>query len=279
MPPKDVADPKGEIARLKAKLATIQDRDIRAAIQERVDALAAQVVESEPTPEAPKEPEAPPPPPTPEQADQAERLVRHAMLEKQRGNKAAASKLLEEAVTVAPGASTTLEALGDDFAERRRVKEALDCYKRAMTIDPKNVGLAKKHANLVFSAGSLGSIEDQLRAGLSDSVFLSQSDAVASLGAARFVSYFFPGLGHVLLGRPGIGFGLLAGWIACFIWGGIVQIKSGGQHGFHSGLFPPLFIGAVILIVAVSTLGGERSAARSKAKPKHPTPPVNLPFD
>ena len=193
MPPKEVGDPKAEIARLRAKLATIQDRDIRAAIQERVDALAAQVVEPEPTPEVEKETVAPPPPPTPRQAEEAERLVRHAMLEKQRGNKAAVTKLLEEAVAVAPGAPATLEALGDDFAERRRTKEALECYKRAIALDPNNVGLDRKHAMLVFNVGTAGTIEQQLRANLSDSFLLTSGDQVANLGVARILSFFVPG--------------------------------------------------------------------------------------
>ena len=279
MPPKD-ADPKAEIARLRAKLATIQDRDIRAAIQERVDALAAQVVEPElPELKEVEVPEVPPEPPTPEQAERAERLVRQAMLERQRGNKAAVTKLLEEAAAVAPGAPATLEALGDDLAARSRVKEALDCYKRAIALDPKNVGLEKKHAMLVFNAGGAGSIEDQMRR-LSDPVLLTQGDHVASYGVAKFVSYFIPGLGHVLLGRPGLGFGLIAGYVACFVWIGVL-------HSMHRGLnvkpgaeyFPPVFIALVILVAGVATLGGDRAAARSKSKPSHPRPPVDLPFD
>ena len=275
---KDV-DPKAEVARIKAKMGAVQDRDIRAALQARIDELTAQIVE-EPEPEAAaEEPKEPPPPPTPEQAEKAERLVRQAMLEKQRGNKAAVSKLLEEAVAVAPGAPATLEALGDDFAERRRAKEAIELYKRAMELDPKNVGLEKKHAMLVFNVGTAGTIEEQLRANLSDSMFIGQGDAIASFGAARFVSYFFPGLGHVILGRAAVGFGLLAGWVACLLWIILVQVNAGGKGRLSSGLFPPVFIGAVILIYAVGSLGSARGGGRPKSGPPRPKPPVDLPFD
>ncbi len=285
MPPKDVSDPKAEIARLKAKLATIPDRDIRAAIQERIDVLAAQVFEPEPTKAEEKEPEAPPPPPTPQQSEQAERLVRQAMLEKQRGNKVAVTKLLEEAVAVAPGAPATLEALGDDFAERRRVKKALECYKRAMALDPKNVGLEKKHANLVFNVGTAGTIEQQLRAN-SDSFLLTSSDHVANLGVARILSFFVPGSGHILLGRTGMGIGLLATYIACFVWlflqrkdvSELVKLILGGRGNFGMGIFPPMIIATLTIFVAVGSLGADRAAARS-VKPQRPTPPVNLPFD
>lgn len=279
MPPKDVGDPKAELARLKAKMATIQDRDIRAAIQERVDALAAQVVEEEPAPVEPEPPTAPPPPPTPVQAEQAERLVRQAMLEKQRGNKAAVTKLLQEAVEIAPGAPTTLEALGDDLAARSRAKEALDCYKRAIALDPKNVGLERKHAMLVFNVGSVGTIEDQLRANLSDSVFITRGDAVASYGVAKLLSYPFPGLGHVLLGRPVFGFSLLAAWVGCFVWMGLAHAAQGPNSRVGSEVYVPAFLAVVVLIVGVATLGSDRAAARSKVAPKRPKPPVDLPFD
>lgn len=279
MPSKDIGDPKAEAARLKAKMAAIQDRDIRAALQSRIDELEAQIP-PEPEPESiPAPAKEPPPPPTPEEAEKAERLIRHAMLEKQRGNKAAVTKLLEEAVAVAPGAPATLEALGDDFAERRRVKEAIEYYKQAIALDPKNVGLEKKHAMLVFNVGAAGSIEDQLRANLSESVLLTRGDAVASYGVAKLLSYFFPGLGHILLGRPTMGFGLLAGWVVCLVWIGIVQITSGGKGHLSSGVYPPAIIAALILIVAVGTLGADRAAARAKAKPQRPRPPVDLPFD
>ena len=281
MPPKEPGDPKAEIARIMSKMAAIQDRDIRAALQARIDELSKTIVEPELPlePAEPERPKAPPPPPTPEQAEKAERLVRQAMLEKQRGNKAAVTKLLEEAVAVAPGAPTTLEALGDDFAERRRVKEALDCYKRAMELDPKNVGLEKKHAYLVFNVGTAGTIDQQLRANLSDSMFISQGDAVASFGTARILTVLFPGLGHLVLGRTATGFGFLGCWIACMLWIILVQATSGGKGHLNPGVYPPALIAVVVLVCAVSSLGGERGSGRPKSQPPRPKPPVDLPFD
>ena len=279
MPQNDVGDPKAEVARLRAKIATIQDRDIRAAIQERIDALSVGIVEGETT-LASAEPEAlPPPPPTPEQAERAEKLVRHAMLEKRRGNQARVTELLQEAVAVAPGAPATLEALGDDLTERRRAKEALDCYKRAMALDPKNVGLEKKHAMLVFSVGTAGSLDDQLRANLSDSFLPTSSDHATSLRVAKFVSYFMPGLGHILLGRPSMGFGLLGGWIGCLAWVAVARNLAGKNGGLAFSVYLPALIAFVILVTALSTLGAAREAARPKSGPPRPKPPVDLPFD
>ena len=207
------------------------------------------------------------------------------MLEKRRGNQAAATKLLEEAVAVAPGAPATLEALGDDFAERRRAKEAMECYRQAIALDPKNVGLEKKHALLVFNAGKAGTIEQQLRA-TGDSFLLSSGDHVANLGVARILSFFVPGAGHILLGRNAMGLGLLTTYLGCWIWlflqrkdvGELVKLILGGHGNFGLGIFPPLFIAIVTIFVAVGSLGAERTAART-TKPARPTPPVDLPFD
>ena len=278
MAPKDIGDPKAEVARLKAKIATITDRDIRAAIQERIDALSVQVAE-EPPAEVEKVEEPPPPPPTLEQVDRAERLIRQAMLEGQRGNKVAASKLLEEAVAVAPGAPATLEALGDDFAQRRRAKEAIDLYKRAMALDPKNVGLEKKHAMLVFNVGAAGTIDEQMRANLSDSFLPTSGDHATSLRVAKFVSYFMPGMGHILLGRTLMGFGLLGGWIGCLAWVAIARSASGGKGNLSVSVYLPALIAFIILVTALSTLGSQREAARPKKGPPRPKPPVDLPFD
>ena len=278
---KDV-DPKAEVARIKAKMGAIQDRDIRAALQARIDELTAQIVEPElPLEEEKETPKEPPPPPTPEQAEKAERLVRQAMLEKQRGNKAAVSKLLEEAVAIAPGAPATLEALGDDFAERRRAKDAIECYKRAIELDPKNVGLERKHAMLVLGMSMAGSIEDQMRANLSDSMFLSKGDAVASFGTARILTYLFPGLGHLVLGRTAAGFGFLGVWVGSIVWLGVIVVQSnvGGRLKIGSAMLFPALLAAVVVAVAVASIGGERAAARSKGKVSHPKPPVDLPFD
>ncbi len=290
MPPND-ADPKVELMRLKAKLSTVQDRDIKSALQARVDELTAQVEAqiAAALKAPPKELEIPtelPPPPTPEQTEQAEKLLRQAMLEKRRGNQEAVTKLLEEAVAAAPGAPATLEALGDEFAERKRTKQALEYYKRAIELDPKNVGLERKHAELALRSAMMGSFESQLRAG--DSFFIGAGDTTASLGTARILSFFAPGLGHIVLGRTFAGFAMLGTWIACLVWlfiqkddvAGLMRSVFGRSAPYSSGVFPPLFIAVVTLFIAVGSLGGGAKASVRRAEKKpHPKPPVDLPFD
>lgn len=285
MSPDKASSPKAEIERLRAKMGQIPDRDVRAAIQARIDELTAKL-EVEPPVEEVAVPSEPPPPPTPAQAEEAEKLIRHAMLEKRRGNAKAATELLQKAVEVAPGAPAVLEALGDDFNERRRGKEALEMYARAKALDPKNVGLERKHAELVLRVGMSGSIEDQLRAGLSDPFLLSRGDAVASLGTARLLSFVLPGVGHLILGKTVAGFAFLAAWIGSLIWiilerddlKGLTLMAAGRSAHIGAGVFVPLFIAAVTLISAVGSLGAEKSAARAK-KVDRPVPPMNLPFE
>jgi hypothetical protein len=289
MPPND-ADPKVELMRLKSKLSTVQDRDIKAALQARVDELTAQVeaqIEAV-LKTAPKELEVPtelPPPPTPEQSEQAEKLLRQAMLEKRRGNQEAVTKLLEEAVAAAPGAPATLEALGDEFAERKRTKQALEYYKRAIELDPKNVGLERKHAELALRTAMMGSFESQLRAG--DSFFIGMGDNTASMGTARILSFFAPGLGHLVLGRTFAGFAMLGTWIACLVWlfiqkddiAGLMRTVMGHSTPYSGGVFPPLIIAAITLVIAVGSLGGAKASVHRAQKKPHPKPPVDLPFD
>jgi len=289
MPPND-ADPKVELMRLKSKLASVQDRDIKAALQARVDELTAQVeaqIEAA-LKVAPKELEVPTellPPPTPEQSEQAEKLLRQAMLEKRRGNQEAVTKLLEEAVAAAPGAPATLEALGDEFTERKRTKQALEYYKRAIELDPKNVGLERKHAELALKTAMMGSFESQLRAG--DSFFIGMGDNTASMGTARILSFFAPGLGHLVLGRTFAGFAMLGTWIACLVWlfiqkddiAGLMRTVMGHSTPYSGGVFPPLIIAAITLVIAVGSLGGAKASVHRAQKKPHPKPPVDLPFD
>lgn len=285
MPPND-ADPKVELMRLKAKLSTVQDRDIKAALQARIDELTAKVeAQIEAAMALPEEPAELPPPPTPEQAEKAERLVRQAVLEKRRGNQEAVTKLLEEAVAAAPGAPATLEMLGDEFAERKRTKQALEYYKRAKELDPKNVGLERKHAELALRMGMAGSFEDQMRRG--DSLFIGQGDDTASIGVARALNFFAPGLGHLVIGRTVTGFTFLGIWIACLIWlflqkddmAGLLRMILGGRGNFGNGIFPPLLIAIITLFVAQASLGGAQMSVRRAQKKPHPKPPVDLPFD
>jgi tetratricopeptide (TPR) repeat protein len=281
---------KAELARLKVKLAQTEDKDIRDALKLKIEATQAQIealvpeADAQATEEAE---EAVPEPSTPEQVTEAEALIRQSNLEKIRGNKSKSLDLLKQAAATAPGSAAVLEALGDDYAERKLYKEAKATYKKALALDPTNVGLERKHANLVFQTQNIGSIEDQLRMGMSDSPFINRSEALASSKAAVVYAFFIPGLAQIVVGETALGFGLMGGWVVCVFWlfllrgdiESLVRFSVGGSgHGVGLMVIVPLFISVVIYIISLS-----RAMSRAKTAPKReferPKPPVDLPFD
>jgi tetratricopeptide (TPR) repeat protein len=277
--PDEITKLKGELLRLRIKRADTSDPDIKSALDARIAQLEAELAEIQPAKPA-EEPEVPTQPPTPRQLDEAERLVRQARVEKMRGNTRAATDYLKKATEAAPGAPSVLEALGDDLIERKLFQQAKDVYLRALKMDPKNIGLERKYATAVATASRAGSVEDQLRAGLSDSPFLSESDALASQGAATILSAILPGLGHIVLGRPNVGIPILIVWIVCLLW--VLSMYSelasllamSGQPNLLVLL--PLMI---MFIVYIGTLTSLQTKKREKTKVDRPKPPVDLPFE
>jgi tetratricopeptide (TPR) repeat protein len=277
------ADPKvakAELVRLRIKRSETSDEDIRRALDERIAQLEAQVPAPEPEPEI----EIPSEPPTPAQLEEADQLIRQARVEKMRGNARAATDLLKKAVEVAPGAPVVLETLADDLIERKLYGEAQKILKRAVKLDPRNVGLERKFAMTVATTANLGSLEDQMRANLSDS-FVGGPDARASGNAALLLSAILPGLGHVVLGRA-VGFIIMASWVLCGIWviylredfKGLVTLAAGQGRTPNLTVMVPLFI---MVLLYFGSLASLQSARRTVAKRRvdRPVPPVDKPFE
>jgi hypothetical protein len=277
-----------EIARLKDKRSASKDPDIIAALDVRIAQLEelhpphATEVQSDPEPEPPLEPIQEP---TPEDIERAEALIRQSRVERMRGNRKAASDLLEQAAAVAPTSSTIAEALGDDLAERGQVAAALDKYAIALKHDSTNVGLERKYAEMVLRTKAAGSIEDQLRASLSDSLFLTSSDSVAGLSAARWLSAIVPGVGQLTLGRTAKGLWMLGGWVVCMALTVVfnrdleqlIRFSAGGNAKPSLIVLLPVFIGFVIWIASLADLSGGKTAGRQKIE--RPKPPVDLPYE
>ncbi|CAN5414599.1 hypothetical protein BH11ARM1_BH11ARM1_04420 [soil metagenome] len=278
--PNDPKVMKAELVRLRIKLSETEDVDIRTALKERITQLEAKM----PAPEAEAVAAPPPPPPTPAQAAEAEQLVRQARVEKMRNNTRGATDLLKKASEIAPGSPAVLEVLGDDYLERRQIAQAKDAYQRASQLDPKNVGLERKYATLVAQTAMMGSLDDQMRASLSDSPFINSSDARASGTAAVMLSAIFPGLGHIVLGRQS-GFAILGAWIVCLVWVILLRedVKALVAYRPENGT-PNMVVMVPLLIMALiyfSTLASLKSAQRSHTrKPiSHPQPPVDKNFE
>lgn len=301
---------RAEIRRLKVKQQNTLDPDIRAALALKIEQLQATlppdpvvdppadpVPVTEPTPatqpapeEAPVE-EPAPPAATPEQLAQADNLVRQARVEKMRGNRQRSTELLQQAAAAAPGAPALLEALGDDLMDRRQIKDARDAYAKALKLDPKNVGLERKYAELVLRLSGMGSIEDQLRMNLSDSPLLSPGETLASARSATLLSFFVPGAGQFVLGQNTKGAFILGGWLLMVFWIFLLREDLKGllaMVGIPSASGPsrpgsllvmvPIFAAAALHLASLFMCASLAKAANPARRANHPVPPVDKPF-
>lgn len=229
-------------------------------------------------------------PPDPVRLAQADDLVRRAMVAKRRGQKAEATSLLNEAETVAPGAASVLEALGDDLSERGQTKAAMAVYARAIGASPGNIGLERKHATLALRLSGAMTVEEQLRSGLGDGA----PDSVASGKIAVFLSVFVPGLGQMVTNRVGLGVTMLVVWIAGWI-PALTITDAQGRRAIsnlpnmlmgRSAEVPVLVllgVGVAILVhlasIAEASMQVPKSTRVGKSPVERPKPPVDLPFE
>jgi tetratricopeptide (TPR) repeat protein len=212
----------------------------------------------------------------------AEKLIREARVEKMRGSPQKALAMVKQAAEAAPGAAIVQEALGDDLADRSQLGEALKAYRMALRLDPSNVGVERKHAALVARTSGLGSVEDQLRASLSDSFLPDSSDAMAGGLASVLFTAILPGLGHILVGKIVFGAILLGSWIIGGIWltimkSEIPKIFARGQQ-VNGMVFVPIAIMALTWLVAVQSMTSQ-TKRRSRRTVDRPLPPVDMKFD
>lgn len=272
---------KAEIARLKAKRDAVADADIRAALTTAVDAAEVRLATL-------PEPLAAPvvAPTTTRTRAETDMIVRNAVVAARRGEGKKATEALEDAVAGAPEHAGALEALADDLAARHKHADARDMLARAHRASPKDARLELKYGEAVLRVAGAGTVDDQLRAALSDRPWLDAGDGVAGGGAALWLSALLPGLGHIVLGRTVQGFAILAAWVVCGFWtlfmgrdlGDLVGLVMGGRAQPNLLVLVPL---TLMLAVWVGTVGSLSTAAKkSPANRKAPpVPPVDLPFD
>ena len=180
-----------------------------------------------------------------------------------------------------------MEAMADDLLERKQFKQAKLLLKQAHTLDPKNVGLDRKYAELVLRGSGNYSIENQLRYG--DDLLMSSEDQVAGVWAARLLSSFVPGVGQMVVGRTVKGICIFLGYVISFA---IIAIWQDAFKEFLTGLYKPhahsgnFFMVVPLLgvigtwIYAMVDLGGQKAKAVTRQhKVDRPAPPVDLPFE
>ena len=155
-----------EAARLRAAMETAQQQSSELAANETTSLDTSSAEEPTQTPQS-----------EPQQEDseletreyteqeirESELLVRRAVVELNRGNIQFAERYLAEAQAITPNTSLILETKGDIVAAAGKRLEAIEFYKKAMKVDPKNLSAERKHANAVFAtqAGSDSSIGTQ----------------------------------------------------------------------------------------------------------------------
>ncbi len=182
-----------------------------------------------------------------------------------------------------------LELRGDLALGRKRVKEAEGLYARARALAPGNVGIEKKHADAVFAASGMGTLEDQLRASEAGTPILDV-DRAARGGVATLMTLFLPGLGQIVMGKQVKGVAFLTVWFVAALYVFLHGRMLAGllrSLGFGSGGDDPtgLFWLALVVMVGTALVALFDCAAMAKGAPKgtisadRPKPPVDLPFE
>jgi len=280
---------------LERKLLDSKEPVVREALQMRISQIMQELgpdLVARPTaglgPEGPKKKDEEPLPEAPSVENQlaADNLIRQARVCKMRGQVQEATDLVRQAADLAPGSAVVLEMLGDEYMERKRFGEARAAYKTAHRLDPTNVALETKFANVVLRTEAGMSFEMAMTKG--DSLFLDAGEATASAVAATVLSVIVPGTGQLVLGENKKGFSLLGGWVLGMIFivvfsqdlQGLLKSVT-GRHGQFSGL---IFIPIVALLaIYIMAIGGCASRIKKKWTParltEKPVPPVDLPFD
>ena len=278
-PSEPIAAVDAEIIRLRRELFATDDTVVQAAIEGRLAQLGAL---PNPVQDLGGADEPLPSLPTQAELQAAEKLIREARVEKMRGSPQKALAIMKEAAEMAPGAAVVQEALGDDLAERSRSGEALKAYRMALRLDPSNVGVERKHAALIAATAGLGSVDDQLKAALSDSFLPDSADSMTGGLASVLFTAILPGLGHILVGKIVFGAFLLGSWIIGGIWLTIMkaEIPKIFTHGQQvNGLvFVPIAVMVLTWLVAVQSMTSQTKKRRRPAVDR-PLPPVDMKFD
>jgi tetratricopeptide (TPR) repeat protein len=285
-PKQKVVDLKAELARRKAKLSASSDADIVEALQFKVDALNDQLATAQREVEEAEEVILATEPAQVMPEAEIEQQIRLARAHIAGDRKPAARDILTKLEAAAPNNVDVLELKADMLIASKDITNALPLLKRARKVDPSNVTVEKKLAEVAMRSATLGSIDDQLRAGL-DSTLIAEGDMKATPTAATVCSVFLPGLGHLLVGMTTKGIVYMSVWIVAIV--PLTYLMIGELNRIHGNMnnFSPsmlivglFFVSAMCWFVALfecAALGKKGGGKRQTIE--HPKPPVDLPFE
>lgn len=283
-----VAELKAEIARIQAKRSASADKDIQEALQFKEDSLRDQLKVAEQELAAEQDAAIPEEPIEEMPAQEVEKDIRLARAHFAGDRKPAAREILARLERAAPNNVDVLELKADLLLANKDFKNALPILKKARQLDAKNVSIEKKLAEVAMRTASIGSIDDQLRMGLSDSPFIAEGDMKATPTVATLCSVLLPGLGHLVSGMTGKGVAYLVIWLGTIIpfsiiVGGELQRIHGNMHNFNPTM-PMIALGFVagmdyfVALFECAALGkGQKMSKRPVIE--RPKPPVDLPFE
>lgn len=215
-------------------------------------------------------------PPSSEELSMIDELIRRSKVAQMRGNRDEAASLLKQAESIAPSASTVLEAIGDELASARKFQEARRYYDRARRADPQNTSADRKFADSVFRSDAA----KHTYANLDD------SEVVADPRKAAILSYFVPGLGQFVTGQWLKGSIFLLGSFVCMLSSIRLGLMSGlaGIAGAKTGTPPSSFAyvlagaGFIVYIANIVDMATRAKSTGARAFGR-PTPPENLPYE
>lgn len=284
-----VAELKAEIARIQAKRSASSDKDIQEALQFKEDALNGELKVANAALEAEKAAMVAVKEPTIQMSDaEVEKEIRLARAHIAGDRKPAARDILTKLEEAAPNNIDVLELKADLLILNRDYVNAKPILQRALKLDPKNVTIEKKLAEVSFRFATIGSVDDQLRAGLGDSPFLTDGDMKASATAATVCSVLLPGLGHLVVGWTTKGVVYLVVWLATIIpfsimLGNQLSEIHGNMHNFNPSM-PMIVLGFLagmcyfVALFECAALGKGKSGGK-RPPVDRPKPPVDLPFE
>src|SRR5439155_1070467 len=148
---------------------------------------------------------------------------------------------------------TVLEFVGDELVEQGKFKEAKEVYAKGLKVSPKNVGLDRKHATMIFKTANTGF-----------GGAYAEFESTANAKVALILTILVPGLGQVVTGEFVKGAVLFSLDLLCWIWAffqredfkGLIVLfgakPSGGTTPpFHGTILIPMIIGAIVWLIAV----------------------------
>jgi len=325
-----IAELEAEAARVQAKLWASSDQDIVDALKLKLDALQtelqslktdierakaaeAQAEQSRQAEQAAQQESANPTAKsfrefTPAEKDAYERLYRIAKAELTAGKKEGAKARLVELRRMVSDHPEVDEFEGDIHLAEGNSESAISLYRKALEVNPANYALERKLGEVVLRVKSGLTIDDQMRAQLSDSPFLSESDIQAGATPALVYTLFLPGMGHITLARTKKGLTLLTIWLIAVFMVFLLRedlanmIGAGRAPGPTEGGRPidtsgaeqvlfsirtgtafvllPLFTAIITHLVALIEIAQMASTKpKRKIEVERPKPPVDLPFE